>query len=29
MLLDQGGPIYAPQGQVLAGGDKLFHPGLA
>jgi gamma-glutamyltranspeptidase/glutathione hydrolase len=29
MLLDQGGPIYAPDGQVLAGGDKLYHPGLA
>lgn len=29
MLLDQGGPIYAPQGQVLVGGDKLYHPGLA
>jgi gamma-glutamyltranspeptidase/glutathione hydrolase len=29
MLLDQGGPIYAPDGRVLAGGDKLHHPGLA
>jgi len=28
MLLDQGGPAYAPGGRILTGGDRLFHPGL-
>lgn len=29
MLLDQGGPAYAPQGELLTGGQRLFHEGLA
>lgn len=29
MLLDQGGPAYAPGGTVLAGGERLYHHGLA
>jgi gamma-glutamyltranspeptidase / glutathione hydrolase len=29
MLLDQGGPAYAPNGCLLAGGEPLFHLGLA
>jgi gamma-glutamyltranspeptidase/glutathione hydrolase len=29
MLLDQGGPVYAPGGKILTAGDHLFHPGLA
>lgn len=29
MLLDQGGIAYAPNGSLLPGGEKLYHPGLA
>lgn len=29
MLLDQGGPAYAPDGELLAAGERLYHPGLA
>lgn len=29
MLLDQGGPAYAPGGELLRGGDRLYHAGLA
>jgi gamma-glutamyltranspeptidase/glutathione hydrolase len=29
MLLDQGGPAYAPGGKLLGGGEPLYHPGLA
>jgi gamma-glutamyltranspeptidase/glutathione hydrolase len=29
MLLDQGGPAYAPGGSLLNAGDRLFHHGLA
>ncbi|MEV0267781.1 gamma-glutamyltransferase [Hamadaea sp. NPDC050747] len=28
MILDQGGPAYAPNGRLLDGGDHLRHPGL-